>query len=329
MVEINNIKYVILCDSSVGFEIPRQLTEINGEPLVKRTIRLLKENGVKDILITAHDKRFDNLGATRYEPLYNDYEPSNKGYMYNKGYWVSAFPYELLNEPICFLMGDVYYSENAIKTIVNTETDNIMYFCSYQNKSPLYIKHHDEPLGFKVVDYIIFKEHIERIKAFKDSGEAFREPIAWELYRSINNQPLKEHYMTKNYIAINDESCDIDTLNDIMRLRIKLGGDMIKLQATEDFSLARFNEIKDLERHSNKDDKGMIYKDDVLMCEKELADYLCGNNPLNRAVVKILEIEPIMNSTITYKNDIPKTQGLDVKTTYKSITKKKNKKNKK
>ena len=36
---------IILADSSVGFHIPRQLIEINGEPLVARTIRLLKENG--------------------------------------------------------------------------------------------------------------------------------------------------------------------------------------------------------------------------------------------------------------------------------------------
>ena len=309
MEEIDSFKYVIMADYSVGFDIPKQLTEINGEPLIKRTIRLLKENGVKDIIITSHDKRFDNLGAIRYEPLYNDYVPNKKGY------WVSAFPEELLNEPVVFLMGDVSYSENAIKTIVNSKTDSILFFCTYQNKDERYIKKHDEPLGFKVVDTTFFKYHINKVKEYKDSGEALREPLAWELYRSINGQPLKEHYMTKNYIAINDESCDIDTLNDIIRLRIRLGGNMIKLQATEDFSLQRFNEIKELERHSNKEENGMVYKDDVFNCEKDLADYLCGNNPLNRAVVKILEIEE------------PKEQ-LEPKTEFKK-TSKKGKKNKK
>lgn len=298
MEEIDSFKYVILADSSIGFKTPKQLTEINGEPLVKRTIRLLKENGVKDILITSHDKRFDNLGATRYEPLYNDYVPNYQNYKLNKGYWVSAFPYELLDEPICFLMGDVYYSENAIKTIVNSKTDSILFFCTYQNKDERYIKKHDEPLGFKVVDTTFFKYHINKVKEYKDSGEAFREPIAWELYRSINGQPLKEHYMTKNYIAINDESCDIDTLNDIIRLRIKLGGNMIKLQATEDFSLNQkdkygvfyFDKLQNLKRFDKKE-KNQIYKNDEFECDKEIADYLCGNNPLNRTVVKILEIE--------------------------------------
>ena len=47
------MKYIILADSkNNSFDTPRQLTNINGEPLVARTIRLLKENGIKDIIIT-------------------------------------------------------------------------------------------------------------------------------------------------------------------------------------------------------------------------------------------------------------------------------------
>ena len=319
---INNIKYVILADSSVGFEIPRQLTKINGEPLIKRTIRLLKENGIKDIIITSHDKRFDDLGATRYEPLHNDYEPSNKGYMYNKGYWVSAFPEELLEEPICFLMGDVYYSENAIKAIVNTTTDSVMFFCTYQNKDARYIKHHDEPLGFKVVDTGYFKYHIRKIKEYKDSKKALREPIAWELYRSLNNQPLTEHYMTTNYIAINDESCDIDTTNDIIKLEIILGGDMIKLETTYDFTLQRFNELKNIVRkNADKNEEGHLYVGDIFECDKELALYLTGENSQKLVVAKVIEVP---KATIQYYGE-----PVELKTDIKKTTKKTTKKNKK
>ena len=119
--------YIILADSNNihSFKTPRQLIEINGEKLIQRTIRLLKENGIKDIIVTSHDKRFDNLGAARYEPLFNDYKPKE-----NEGYWLSAFPIELIDEPLTFLLGDVYYSENAIKTIVNTKTASILFFCT-------------------------------------------------------------------------------------------------------------------------------------------------------------------------------------------------------
>ena len=309
------MKYVILADSSVGFDTPRQLTKINNEELARRTIRLLKENGIKDILITSHDSRFDNLGAKRYEPKFNDYIPNKRGY------WISAFPIELLNEPICFLFGDVYYSEKAIKTIIETPADSTMFFCSYQNKSSKYIKHHDEPLGYKVNDCELFKEHIQLIKNFKDSGKAPREPIVWELYRSINNQPLTEHYMTKNFTTINDESCDIDTINDIIKLQIVLGGNfMVKLQATQDFTLEKFNEIK-ITKRKNKDEKGWIYTDDIFECNDNMADYLTGGNDRKLVVAKILEViqEPKEQEI---KEQVIVQEPLETK-------KKKNKKNKK
>lgn len=281
------MKYVILSDSDnvEPFITPRQLTKINGETLIERTVRLLKENGIKDIIITSHDKRFDNLGAERYEPLYNDYRPKE-----NKGYWISAFPIELLNQPITFLLGDVYYSENAIKIIVQEKTNSILYFCTYKNKDVRYIKHHDEPLGFKVVDYVMFKEHIERMKLFKDSGEALREPIAWELYRSINNQPLKEHKMTNNYIAINDESCDIDTINDIILLEKNIGGDkMIQVEVIKGFTLNEFDKIQNIKR-KGADTKGRLYVGDVFECDKKMADYLMGKNMSGAIVVKIIGV---------------------------------------
>ena len=145
-------KYIILADSSIGFETPRQLTEINGEPLVKRTIRLLKENGITDITITSHDKRFDNLGAVRYEPKFNDYDINDP-----KSPWLHAFPIELMKEPTCYLFGDVYYSEEAIKTIIKEDNEDILFFCSYNNECPYYIKKHDEPLAFKVYNFKKFK----------------------------------------------------------------------------------------------------------------------------------------------------------------------------
>lgn len=283
------MKYVILSDSDniEPFIMPRQLLKINGEPVIARTVRLLKENGIKDIIITSHDKRFENLGAVRYEPKYNDYKAKE-----NKGYWISAFPIELLEEPVCFLLGDVYYSENAIKTIVESETKSILYYCSYKNKDERYIKHHDEPFGFKVVDYTIFKEHIERIKAFKDSGEAPREPIAWELYRSINNQPLTIHKMTNNYIAINDETCDIDRIEDTNLLREKIGGIyMMKLEATANFTLGRYDELKNIERVSI-DVEGRLYPGDKFECSEDLGEYLLGENDKKLVVAKLIEIIP-------------------------------------
>ena len=282
---------IILSDSknTSPFVIPRQLTKINGEALVSRTIRLLKENGVKDIIITSHDERFDNLGATRYEPLHNEYDPINL-----TGYWLNAFPVELLNEPTIYLFGDVYYSENAIKTILETPTDSALFFCTYQNESDLYIKHHDEPLAYKVVDTEMFKENINKVKQMKDEGICCREPVVWELYRTINNQYINEHKMTSNYVAINDESCDIDTLRDIVFLERKIGGNsMVKAQALQDFSLGRFDELKNMERANQfRNANGQVYTNDIFECSNELAEYLLGANDSKITVIKVLEVIP-------------------------------------
>lgn len=209
------MKYIVLADNNKKeFTIPKQLIEINGESLIKRTIRLLKENGITDILITSHDKRFDNLGIERYEPLNNTFEWET-----GKGYWLNAFTIELLNEPVTFLFGDVYYSENAIKTIVNTDTESTLLFCSYENKDSRYIKEWDEVFGYKVKDYELFKKHIENMKKLKDSGTYWREPIVWELYRDINGQDVGYHKLTKNYVIINDETVDIDNVEEIEMLK--------------------------------------------------------------------------------------------------------------
>lgn len=289
MVEINNIKYVILADSNniEPFVIPRQLTKINNETLIERMIRLLKDNGVKDIIITSHDKRFDNLGAKRYEPLYNDYNPRE-----NKGYWLNAFPIELLNEKITFLFGDVYYSEKAIKTIVNSKEDDL-FFCTYQNKDKRYIKHHDEPLAYKVIDYENFKKGIEAVKKMYDDGLTGRHPIVWELYRYLNGINVNTHELRDNCVIINDESCDIDSVKDIQLLEFKIGGNnMIKLKATKDFSLERFDELKNIVR-VGKEEKGKLYIGDIFECSKEIAEYLLGGNDKNIIVAEIIEVEPI------------------------------------
>lgn len=308
-------KYIILADSKSAktFEKPRQLTEINGESIIKRTIRLLKENGIKDIVVTSHDKRFDNLGATRYEPLYNDWDNIEK-----TGYWLSAFPIELLNEPVVFLFGDCYYSENAIKTIVETKAKDNLFFCTYKNKNDKYIKRHDEPLAYKVVDCVTFKEHIDKVKRLKDEGKCCREPIVWELYRSINGQDINKHIMTNNYIAINDESCDIDSVRDIILLNYKLGGiKMVKCEVIKEFTLERFGELKNIERRSIST-PNKLYVGDKFECSENLADYLTGNNSKNETVVKVLEIEPKIE-----KNVIPEEKPNEPKTEIKKSTKKK------
>jgi len=282
------MKYIILAYSNdKKLDIPRQLVEINGEPLVKRTIRLLKENGVEDILLLAKDERFDDLGVIKYIPKIHTYD-----YATNTGYWLDAFPFELLNEPVCFVWGDVYFSEKAIKTIVETETDENLFFCSYNNHNKKYIKEHDEPFAYKVADTDLFKEHINIVKRLYDEGKTCRHPIVWEVYRSMNGLDVNEHIMADNFVAINDITCDIDSAIDVDKIKEKIGGDkMIKCEVVKEFTLERFDELENIQRRRTNT-KGKLYVGDTFECDKEMADYLMGANKDGQVVVKVIEVEP-------------------------------------
>ena len=93
--------------------VPKHLIEINGETLIGRTTRLLKNNGVNNYIITTNDVRYKQYGLTRPQ-THNDCE-------------IDRFE-EIEDKEICYLYGDVYYSDEAIKNIVNTSTNDILFF---------------------------------------------------------------------------------------------------------------------------------------------------------------------------------------------------------
>ena len=126
------MRYIIMCGGDYPtWEVPRQLTEIKGEPIVARTIRLLRKNGIDDIAISGSNGVFLQFGV----PLLHHRNEFSTG---GAGSWVDAFfP---TKEPACYLMGDVVFSERAIRTIVNTDTDGIQFFASAPPFASDYIK---------------------------------------------------------------------------------------------------------------------------------------------------------------------------------------------
>lgn len=66
---------------------------------------------------------------------------------------------------------------------------------------------------------------------------------------------------------------------------------MIKVEVIENFTLERFNELKNIER-VRQDTNNKLNVGDKFECTKELADYLLGDNKLKRPFVKVIEIIP-------------------------------------
>lgn len=205
------MKYIIMCGGEhTDWEEPRQLTKFKDEPLVARTIRLLRYAGAEDIFISATDPRFNDFGVPVLIHENNYCSGSEK-----RGSWAEAF--YPTTDPACYLMGDVLYSPNAIKTIVDEKVSSVMYFASAPPFNWSYIKPHAEPFAFKVVDQKRFRAAISFVIANEDTGIFNRRPVAWELWQVLNGENVRTiNY--NNYVIINDYTCDIDKAEDIEKL---------------------------------------------------------------------------------------------------------------
>jgi hypothetical protein len=193
---------------------------IHGETLIERTVRLLKENGVDDIAITVspelrdiilRNEHFKNIPATLILK-HNTYDVTDSDTF--TGLWSDCF----LNDPVesTYLCGDVVFSPNAIKTIVETTTDDIEFFASAPPFAKNYSKEWAEPFAFKVVNYNHLKEAKDLVAEYDSKGLFNRQPIAWEFWQVVKDTELNKIDYT-NYTVINDYTCDIDKPEDIYK----------------------------------------------------------------------------------------------------------------
>jgi len=219
------MKYIVMCGGRYPeFSEPKQLIKVNGEVLVERTVRLLKENGIDDIAICTNCNKFDYIGV----PILmqdNDYiADSEQEKINSKACWLNA--YYPMEEPCCYLHGDVYFSPEAIKTIIDTEVKDTMFFCTFDWTDGVKDRRNykgREPFAYKVVNQKLFRQGINDLMKMVDEGK-FKNglpPICWQLYRYLNG--LEIDYNTKDwtqinnifqtkgdYVVINDYTTDVD-----------------------------------------------------------------------------------------------------------------------
>lgn len=92
---------------------------------------------------------------------------------------------------------------------------------------------------------------------------------------------------------------------------------MIKCEVVESFTLKDYDKLKNvkkvIERKENE-----FGKNDTFECDKEMADYLLGNNVLKKVVVKVIEVIPE-----EIKEEDPYKDYVEPKTTKKKKTSKK------
>lgn len=182
-------------------EKPKHFFEFRGKPIVQRIVDLLKECGIDDIAITTSPNRVDDYKVFGVDVI--PYNSNNIPFV-----WLDAF--YPIDEPVCYIFGDVVFSPEAIKTIVDTQTDDIEFFASAPPFAPEYPKKWAEPFAFKVQNFERFRTCIRNAKEMDNQHMWYRRPpIAWELWQVIKHT-IPNRIVYNNYVSINDYTCDVD-----------------------------------------------------------------------------------------------------------------------
>ena len=213
-----NMKYIVMCGGRYG-DYPKQVIKVMGERILERTIRLLRSYGVDDIAVSTNSNIVEGVAMNNGVPVLrhdNDYQ-----YGRNQHKWLKAF--YPMTEPVCYVYGDVYFSEDAIRQIVRTETESIQFFASAPPFSDRYTKTWAEPFAFKVMDPELFFQKIEECHKYDLENRFHREAVSWELWQVIKGTELDVIDYT-NYHAINDYTCDIDNEKEALKFEREVFG---------------------------------------------------------------------------------------------------------
>ena len=196
------MKYIIMADGKGTrwnnyHNIPKHLIEIDGETLLARTVRLLRENDARaDIVITSHDPRYEVPGARRYEPQNNHLE-------------IDRFTEELIADDVCFLYGDTFYSKSVIQKITDTPAEKLLFFGNERSI-----------VAIKVADGALFRQHVDRVRALFLAGK-IEKCIGWQVYQSFEGLPFGEKTIAADYILIQDGTEDFNSPADYNRRTTK------------------------------------------------------------------------------------------------------------
>ena len=208
------------------------MLKVKGEVLIERTIRLLKENGITDIAISTNNPAFDYLDVEKLRHQ-NNYTHDDNFDGKPKGCWLNA--YYPTDKPCCYLHGDVYFTEDAIKKIITAPAKDTLFICTCDLTDKRFIRDARckgrEPFGYKVQNQEIFRNAINDLLRMVEAGEYDNaiKPFSWHLYRYLNNMDLcknaKQYTEINNifdndgdYMVITDITTDVDRKEDVEML---------------------------------------------------------------------------------------------------------------
>lgn len=170
--------------------VPKHLIPIDGEPLIARTVRLLRERGVDDIVIVGPpDDRYAMDGAMLHVPDHHvPWTGQEKGhdcykFLSSRDLWA--------NGRTVILHGDVYLAEDAADTIVGYQPETWCLFARYKRYHHPFHKLETVAFSFYPHDHAQMDGVLDRLVRLQVAGDIPRTGT-WELYRGMRGDTVSE-----------------------------------------------------------------------------------------------------------------------------------------
>jgi hypothetical protein len=152
---------------------PKQFIKIDDEPIIYRLIRLLEENGVKDLVVVVPvDGRFPEVPCDREVTLHNECEIDR---IYGSRHVMVSGGCNT------FFFGDVYYTEEAVRTILQDKSD--LKFFGRLEKNPRTGKDMPECFGVRTYGRSIIRYVEEIRRMYLSSPKLIRRCVVLDLYK--------------------------------------------------------------------------------------------------------------------------------------------------
>jgi len=167
-------------------DIPKQLAPVGGEPVIHRLFRLLKERKKKFVVTVPEIGYLGEVPCKEY--VGSSYPEIDKFLNGSK----------LFKEHVLFLYGDVYWSAQALDTVLEDKSENM--FFGRSEKSEVF--HYDA--GKEIFAVKFTRGVFDKLNEFKARylDKEFEESGTWILYEWLGR---------KEFTEINDLTEDFDS----------------------------------------------------------------------------------------------------------------------
>ena len=180
--------------------VSKHMIEFAGEPLLHRTVRLFREHFNNDcrIIITAKDNSYNTPGAELYFPQFDESMDGLDKFMNTQPLWRHSCRNIIV-------YGDVFFTENAVKIIANSEKRD---WCMFGRVNFSYITSKYGELFALSFYSEHFRKMVESMLELADMGYT---KYGWCLYKHMEGFEQEPFYQYgKHFIEINDLTDDFD-----------------------------------------------------------------------------------------------------------------------